>query len=52
MSKSLKISLLFIFLSHILRGQNSYQNLVVDPSFEQRIVTVLPRTVSAIFAYF
>lgn len=27
MSKSLKITLLLTFLSHILRGQNGYQNL-------------------------
>lgn len=48
MSKSLKITLFLTFTLHILRGQNGYQNLVVNPSFEQRIVTVLPRTVDAI----
>ncbi len=45
MSKSLKITLFLTFLLQILRGQNGYQNLIVNPSFEQRIVTVPPRTV-------
>lgn len=45
MSKSLKITLFLIFCGPILRGQNGYQNLVVNPSFEQRIVNVPPRTV-------
>jgi outer membrane protein OmpA-like peptidoglycan-associated protein len=44
MPKSLKITFLLTFFIHILKGQNSYQNLVINPSFEQRIVKVLPRT--------
>jgi outer membrane protein OmpA-like peptidoglycan-associated protein len=48
MSKSFKITFLFTFLLHILRGQNGYQNLVVNPSFEQRILTVKPHTEDAV----
>jgi OmpA family len=48
MSKSLKITLFLIFLLQILRGQNDYQNLVVNPSFEQRVLTVAPHTVDMI----
>jgi outer membrane protein OmpA-like peptidoglycan-associated protein len=44
MSNSLKITLFLTFSLHILRGQNGYQNLVVNPSFEQRILKVAPRT--------
>jgi outer membrane protein OmpA-like peptidoglycan-associated protein len=48
MSKSLKITFLLTFLLHILRGQNGYQNLVVNPSFEQRVLTVKPHIEDAI----
>ena len=44
MSKSLKTTFLLTFMLQILRGQNGYQNLVVNPSFEQRILTVTPHT--------
>jgi hypothetical protein len=44
MPKSRLFLFFLTFSLHILRGQNGYQNLVVNPSFEQRILKVAPRT--------